>query len=127
VSEKFFVRLLAIAAVALVALAQTSLAAETPCSADYFAVQTDPSKVAVVIAHGTHPTGGYKTWLERDRQNPPTFTLKCKAPDGMATQVLTPFTVAAAINPGTAVKNAITVKDASGTKQVVVVKASEGP
>jgi hypothetical protein len=74
-----------------------------------------------VTATGEVPTTGYQVRLVREPAKifPPRFVIYVKRPEGMAAQVITPFTVCASFRSRQAVER-ITVRDSSGAKQVDV-------
>lgn len=75
----------------------------------------------IIIAEGTHWTGGYEVFFEQLPIDifPPQFALKHRRPEGNATQVVTPFQADVSFKTGDKIDEVI-VHDASG-KHVIPV------
>jgi hypothetical protein len=94
-----------------------------PCAGAYRAQQL-PDKTILVIASGVHNTGGYKVSLEPKQRDagaagPPEFELWHEAPEGLVTQVFTPFTTSAWAKASGSPKS-VPVYDADGRHDVPV-------
>jgi hypothetical protein len=74
-----------------------------------------------VSATGANPTAAFKTQLAREPEKifPPRLALYRKPPDGIAAQVITPFTVCATFKASRRV-SAVTVRDSKGEHRVPV-------
>ncbi len=94
------------------------------CSATYRAEQI--SGHVVVIASGSHNTGGFKTFFVQSthQTSPPAFTLWHVKPTGMVTQALTPFDFAVGFAAKHLVESVV-VHDASGKHSVPVEQVRE--
>jgi hypothetical protein len=75
----------------------------------------------VVTATGANPTASFKTQLAREPEKifPPRLAFYRKPPDGIAAQVITPFTVCATFKASRRV-SAVTVRDSKGEHRVPV-------
>lgn len=94
-------------------------ASVTECRGRYRAFQT--AGEVFVIASGSHPTGGYTTYLEELPITvfPPEFRLICIPPAGPATQVVTPFLAIARFPAGEPVEKVV-AHDSAGAHEVTV-------
>lgn len=90
--------------------------------ADYRA-QREGDRV-IVTASGQHPTAGYQVQLVRQptKQFPPVLEIRHKAPEGLAAQVISPFTVCASFASPHKLE-AVTVVDSKGKHHVPVEPA----
>lgn len=75
----------------------------------------------IIIAEGTHWTGGYEVFFEQLPIDifPPQFALKHRRPEGNATQMVTPFQADVSFKTGGKIDEVI-VHDASGKHTVKV-------
>ena len=91
-----------------------------PCGDAKFTAQQVPGRV-IIIATGTHPTGGYQVFFQRlpIRIWPPEHRLWHVAPTGPATTAITPF-VAIADFAAADTLDTIIVHDANGSHKVKV-------
>lgn len=89
--------------------------------AAYSAVQF--GETVYLFANGVVPTGGYEISLNQrpERIYPPNFQLKMTPPDGMAIQVITPFTVQAKFGANNPIP-AVTIMDSKGRHRVPVLQ-----
>ena len=91
------------------------------CKATYTAIQLQGT--VYIFAQGTHPTPGYTTFFKKApiRVFPPQFSLMCKKPNGMVTQVLAPFSASTSFRSPQLVES-VTITDSEGQHVVEVMQ-----
>lgn len=89
------------------------------CHGEFRAEQK--GKTVTIVAKGTHPTGGYKTFFEQSPEKilPPQFVLTHIKPTGIVTQAFVPFEKKASFISSDIIKIVI-VRDAKGEHEVSV-------